>query len=48
MTNPALQFTTGYFYTVYIELRYTRRTRESSSRVPWAVVPGAFFILTVL
>jgi hypothetical protein len=33
----------GLFYNVDAELRCTLATRESSSLVPWAVVPGAFF-----
>jgi hypothetical protein len=40
---PALQFTSGYFYNITTELRCTLATRESSSLVPWALVPGAFF-----
>ena len=33
----------GCFYNVSSELRCTLATRESSSLVPWAVAPGAFF-----
>src|SRR5919106_4249919 len=40
--HPSLQFTTGCFYTIFTELRCTLVTRESSSRVPRAVAPGAF------
>jgi hypothetical protein len=40
-----LQFITGSFYTVFAELRYTLRARESDSLLPRAVAPGAFLYL---
>src|SRR5919109_329658 len=40
--KPSWQFTAGYFYDAYAELRCTLASRESNSFMPRAVAPGAF------
>jgi hypothetical protein len=48
LPSDTLQFGAGSFYTVYAELRCTRQSRESNSRLPRAVAPGAFLFQSAL